>query len=203
MESNPNVIFGSIEAVTPNLGKLVKSTDGGVTWDSYDAPETNIQAVVFINENVGWMGGHTTGFYETTNGGLSWTNLNIVRNLNRIFIISPTLAYASGTSLYKFTEETLSTHQILERYRTALNINLKNNPTESFIEFDIEFDSSDNLLIELYNINAKFIRQLARDNILGKTKKEYKFSIEDLSSGTYLINFHNNTGRESLKFIKK
>lgn len=203
LESNPNVIFGSIEAVSPNLGKLVKSTDGGLTWYSYDAPETNIQAVGFIDENVGWMGGHTTGFYETTNGGQSWTNLNIGRNLNRIFFISPTLAYASGTSLYKFTEETLGNQQILERNRTTLNIKLNNNPAKSFIEFDIQFDSSDNLLIELYDLNAKYIRQLARDNIPSKTTKKYKFSIEDLPSGTYIINFHNNTGRESIKFIKK
>ncbi|MFL1011866.1 YCF48-related protein [Flavisericum labens] len=202
LESNPNVIFGSISAVNPNLGKLAKSTDGGATWNTYDAPETDIQAVGFISENKGWMGGHTTGFYETENGGQTWTNLNIGSNLNRIFIISTTLAFASGTSLYKFTEETLNTKQFLERNKTTLNIKLKNNPTESFVEFDIKFDSSDNLLIELYDLNAKFIRQLGRDIILNKTTKKYKFSIEDLSSGMYLINFHNNSGRESLKFIK-
>lgn len=203
LESNTNVIFGSISSVNPNLGKLVKSIDGGVTWMSYDAPETDIQAVGFINENQGWMGGHTTGFYETLNGGETWTNLNIGNNLNRIFIINSTLAYASGTSLYKFTEETLGTEIVVESGRTSLGITLKNNPAEFYLEFDIAFDSNDNLLIELYDLNGKFIRQLARDQIQTKTEKNYKFPVEDLPSGLYIINFHNNTGRESLKFVKK
>ncbi|MDO5971580.1 YCF48-related protein [Flavivirga aquimarina] len=203
LESNTNVLFGSIEAVSPNPGKLVKSVDGGLTWLSYDAPETEIQAVGFINENQGWMGGHYTGFYETLNGGESWTNLNIGNNLNRIFIVNSNLAYASGTSVYKFTDNSLGTKRIDESGRTPLKIKLKTNPVESILEFDIEFDSNDNLLIELYDLNAKFIRQLARDKIDNKTTKKYKFNIENLSSGTYLINLHNNTGRESIKFIKK
>src|SRR5690606_11679737 len=165
LESNTDIMFGSISSVVPTLGKLVKSMDGGATWTSYDAPETDIQAVGFINENQGWMGGHTTGFYETLNGGESWTNLNIGNNLNRIFIINETLAYASGTSLYKFTEETLGNEIILENRRTPLNITLKNNPVGSYLEFDIAFDADDNLLIELYDLNAKFIKQLSRDHI--------------------------------------
>jgi len=31
LEANNNVIFGSVESVTPNLGKLIKSTDDGQT----------------------------------------------------------------------------------------------------------------------------------------------------------------------------
>ncbi|WP_308990543.1 YCF48-related protein [Mariniflexile litorale] len=204
LESNPNVIFGSIQAaVSPNLGKLVKSIDGGATWTTHNAPETNIQAVGFVNENKGWMGGHATGFYETLDGGQSWTNLNIGSNLNRIFIINSTLAYASGTSLYKFTEEVLGIKNLEEKDRTPLKIKLNNNPVESVLEFNIEFESVDNLLIELYDLNAKFIRQLARDKVSAKATKKYAFPVEDLTSGIYLINFHNNTGRESIKFIKK
>ncbi|MGK0254344.1 MAG: photosystem II stability/assembly factor-like uncharacterized protein [Mariniflexile sp.] len=203
LESNSNVIFGSVSSVSPNLGKLVKSIDGGLTWISYDAPETDIQAVGFINENKGWMGGHTTGFYETLDGGQSWNNLNIGKNLNRIFILNSTLAYAGGTSVYKFTSESLGIKAIDEKGRTSLKIKLKNNPVKSILEFDIEFDANDNLLIELYDINAKFIKQLTRAHISAKTTKHFSFIVEDLPSGTYLINFHNNTGRESVKFIKK
>lgn len=203
LENNPDAIFGSIEAVSPNLGKLIKSLDGGITWTSYNAPETAIQAVGFINEDHGWIGGHNTGFYETLNGGQTWTNLNIGKNLNRIFIINSTLAFAGGTSVYKFSEETLGFNSFNERNRTPLKFELKNNPIESFLEFSIEFDSDDNILIELYDINAQFIKQLTRDIIPNKTLKNYSFSVENLPSGTYLINLHNNTGRESIKFLKK
>ncbi|MDO7171825.1 YCF48-related protein [Mariniflexile sp. AS56] len=204
LESNPNVIFGAVEAATSHyLGKLAKSLDGGATWITYNAPEANIQAVGFIDENKGWMGGHTTGFYETLNGGQSWTNLNVGKNLNRIFIMSSTLAYASGATIYKFTEASLGIEATNAHSRTPLKLHIKNNPVDSYLEFDIDFDSSDHILIELYEMNGKFIRQLTRDRILATSIKSYKFSVEDLASGTYLINFHNNTGRESHKFVRK
>lgn len=202
LENQPEVIFGSITSVSPNLGKLAKSINGGQSWDIYNAPETNIQAVGFINENHGWMGGNNTGFYETLDGGKTWTNLNIGSNLNRIFIIKPTLAYASGTSIYKFTEETLSSRVVEESNRTALKVTLKTNPVQSHLVFNIEFESNDNLLVELYDINGKFIQQLAQASIEGQTTEHYSFSVENLPSGLYFINLHNNTGRETFKFLK-
>ncbi|MGM5469778.1 T9SS type A sorting domain-containing protein [Flavobacteriaceae bacterium LMO-SS05] len=202
LESNPNVMFGSIESVDPNLGKLIKSIDGGLTWNSYIAPETDIQAVGFIDENHGWMGGHTTGFYETLDGGQTWANLNIGSNLNRIFIINSTLAYASGTSIYKFTTESLSTNSVEEHDRKQLAIDITKNPVSSKLEFTVQLQASDNLLIELYDVNGKFIRQLSRTTMDSGIKKAFTFNVEDLASGTYILNFHNNTGRESRKFIK-
>lgn len=204
LEANNDVIFGSIESVSPNLGKLIKSTDAGLTWNSHNAPETNIQAVGFLDENHGWMGGHTTGFYETLNGGQTWTNLNIGGNLNRIFFINNSLAYASGTSIYKFTTETLSANTDLNPKGSSLKISMKTNPVKSFLEFNILFEKADNILIELYNINGKFIKQLSRESIqTSNTEKEFSFFVGDLSSGTYFVNFHNNYMRESLKFIKE
>lgn len=203
LESNTDVIFGAVSSVHPNNGSLIKTNDAGLTWSSFDAPETDIQAVGFINENKGWMGGHTTGFYETNNGGLSWTNLNIGNNLNRIFIINSSLAFAGGTSLYKYTEETLNLEYSNEKKRTQLNLTLKHNPVKTLLEFTIEFPFNDNLLVELYDIDGKFIKQLTRDRLSSKTTKQYSFSVEDLSSGTYLLNLHNNTGRQFIKFIKE
>jgi photosystem II stability/assembly factor-like uncharacterized protein len=204
LEANNDVIFGSIESVSPNLGKLIKSIDGGMTWNSFNAPETDIQAVGFLDENHGWMGGHNTGFYETLNGGQIWTNLNIGGNLNRIFIINSSLAYASGTSVYKFTTETLSTNTITNPKGSSLKISMKNNPIKSYLEFNIHFEKADNILIELYNINGQFIKQLSRESVLTpNTEKEYSFFVGNLASGTYFVNFHNNYMRESLKFIKE
>jgi photosystem II stability/assembly factor-like uncharacterized protein len=204
LEANNNVIFGSVESVTPNLGKLIKSTDAGITWNSFNAPETDIQAVGFLDENHGWMGGHTTGFYETLNGGQTWTNLNIGGNLNRIFLINNTLAYASGTSIYKFTTETLSSNTANNQKGASLKISMKNNTVKSYLEFNINFEKADNILIELYNMNGQFIKQLSRESILtSNTEKEYSFYVGNLASGTYFVNFHNNFMRESLKFIKE
>lgn len=204
LPGNTNIMFGSVSSVTPNLGQLIKSTDGGQTWTSYDAPETDIQAVGFISESQGWMGGHTTGFYETLDGGQTWTNLNIGNNLNRIVILSPSLAYASGTTIYKFTEDTLSNQNVeIDDSEDKLDIKLSRNPINDILEFTINFPSDDNIVIELYDVNGKYIKQLLRDIILHQTLKSYSFDISEQESGVYFVNFHNNSGRSSIKIVKQ
>ena len=203
LAGNNTIMFGSVSSVSPNLGKLIKSIDGGVNWTSNDAPETDIQSVGFISENHGWMGGHNTGFYETLDAGQNWTNLNIGNNLNRIFIIDASTAYASGTTVYKYTEDTLSIEDFEQEEHQHLDINILENPVETNLEFSINFTSDDNILIELYDINGKFIKQLSRDIINHSAVKVYNFNVSNLNSGAYFINFHNNSGRSSLKFIKK
>jgi photosystem II stability/assembly factor-like uncharacterized protein len=202
LESNTDAIFGSLYASTPNPGKLIKSLDGGVTWTVYNAPETDIEAVGFISETKGWMGGHNTGFFETLDGGATWTDLTIGGNLNRIFIMSNSLAYASGSSIYKYTSETLSTNTSETITKKDLDIKLTENPVGKVLELTINFNAHDNLLIDLYDSSGKFIQQLTRDIIRDTTIKTYSFPVEVLTPGTYILNFHNNSGRTSKKFVK-
>ncbi|WP_406682781.1 YCF48-related protein [Seonamhaeicola sp. MEBiC1930] len=203
LDSDNDVLFGAVYTSAPNPGKLISSSNAGLNWNSYDAPESGVQAVGFINENTGWMGGHDTGFYETTNGGQSWTNLNIGSNLNRIFILSSGTAFGSGTTIYKFTSESLSTQNFEDNYQgNPLAINLANNPIRNTLRFTIDFNGADNILINLYDIQGKLLRRLTREIIMDSTKKEYAFDVKELSEGTYIIDFHNNLGRISKKFIK-
>ncbi|NRD21097.1 T9SS type A sorting domain-containing protein [Winogradskyella eckloniae] len=203
LEQNPDFIVGALQSVAPYNGKLIKSTDGGTNWLEFEATETDIQAVGFLSETHGWLGGHTTGFYETQDGGETWTNLNVGNNLNRIYIIDESTAFAAGTTIYKYTSESLTTSD-LELDTTSQHIQIKNlkNPVEDHIEITIDFKSDDNILIELYDINGKFISQLARDVIDHATEKNYSFNISELAVGAYFINFHNNSGRSAVKIIK-
>ena len=203
LDGNDNIMFGAVSSTGGNNGSLIKSIDGGVNWLSFESVETEIQAVGFITENHGWMGGHTTGFQETLDGGMTWTDLNIGNNLNRIFIIDATTAYAAGTTVYKFTEDTLGFEDFVHVNNQHLDISILKNPVESNLEFSINFENDDNILIELYDAQGKFIKQLSRDIIHYGQLKTYNFEVSNLSSGIYIIDFHNNSGRSALKFIKK
>jgi photosystem II stability/assembly factor-like uncharacterized protein len=198
-----NVVFGAVSSVAPFLGKLIKSFDAGNNWESFDAPETNIQALGFVSETKGWMGGHTTGFYETNDGGQTWTDTGVGNNLNRIFVLNSGLAYGCGTSVYKYTDTSLSIIEDEMKGKNALYVTLKDNPVKSSLEFSITFESTDNLLIELYDLSGKFIQQLSRDIVNSKQIKSYYFNVDHLASGSYFLNFHCNTGRQSFKFIKQ
>ena len=203
LDANPNVIFGALYSFAPNEGKLIKSTDGGLNWTEFTAPESGIEAVGFVSETKGWMGGHTTGFYETNNGGQTWTNLNVGGNLNRIFILNNTLAYAAGTTGYKYTSQTLGTEGFDLTRKSDLGITVIENPVKNELRIEVDFLAADNLLIELYDSNGKHIKQLERDQINTSSKKVYRFSVKDLAKGVYILDFHNNLGRTTRKFIKE
>jgi hypothetical protein len=47
---------------------MIKSVDGGNNWISKNVPDVDVQAIGFVTENHGWIGGHLL-FYETLDGG--------------------------------------------------------------------------------------------------------------------------------------
>ena len=199
--SNPNAIFGSVEGVADQPGKLIRSLDNGVDWETHDAPETIIQAVGFISETHGWMGGHTTGFYETTDGGATWNNTDVGNNLNRIFIINDHLAYCGGASLYKFTDVQLGTASNPDRARTPLKVSVEPNPVKDKLNVKIEFVESDHLLLELYDATGKLVKELKKADIKAASTQYYSFDFP-FAKGIYFLSIHTNTGKQALKFVK-
>ncbi len=159
-----------------------------------------MQAVGFLDENHGWMGGHTTGFYETLDGGVTWTNTGVGSNLNRIFFVGNT-AYASGTTVYKMSS-ILSNSDFEEQDRINLNVRVAPNPISDKLNIQIDFLAEDHLLIDLYDSNGKLVKRLMKDDINLVGTKNYAFDFP-YPVGTYFIDFHTNTGRQSSKIIKK
>lgn len=105
------VAFVSLENFT--AGAILKSTDGGATWRRMKINDqqqnTNLEGVGFISEQVGWVGGWGNTS-STVNGGENWANANEVgRVLNRFrFFGQPvTVGYASGDTVYKYSDEAL------------------------------------------------------------------------------------------------
>jgi photosystem II stability/assembly factor-like uncharacterized protein len=207
LASNSNVIFGSVEANAPNNGKMIRSLDSGVNWISKEVPFTSVQAVGFLTETHGWMGGYTSTigtnfpFMETNDAGETWTDAGVGGNLNRIFFLSNTLAYASGATIYKFSENNLSNPNFIETNRIPLKASILPNPVKDKLNISIEFTQSDHVVIEIYDVTGKFIKSLKIDTIEKASTKNYSFDFP-YPSGTYLLNLHNDTGRQSLKFIK-
>jgi photosystem II stability/assembly factor-like uncharacterized protein len=200
LHNNTNVIFGAVSSVAPNNGKLIKSIDNGATWTTKVAPEVDVQAVGFVDENHGWMGGHATGFYETTNGGDTWTNTTVGSNLNRIFILNNDLAYACGTTIYKMTNN-LAVNQFQEQARIPLVVRVAPNPIKDKLNLEIDFKGVDHLMLGLYSSTGQLIKQLKLDEIEGAITKKYTFDFP-YPAGIYFINLHTNTGRQLVKVVK-
>lgn len=198
LENNTH-IYGSIQSNVQ--GKLVKSTDSGQTWEMKPFVDNWVQAVGFISPLHGWMGGHSTGFYETTDGGDTWNFLGIGSNLNRIVVLSPDLAYAAGGNLYWFGKG-LSVNTITESDKKALSVVLAPNPVKDELKISIDFQHSDNLVAELYDESGRFVKELTTDKIEQEGSREYVIEFP-YPPGVYSINIHTNNGRRSLGVIKQ
>jgi flagellar hook capping protein FlgD len=85
---------------------VLKSMDGGMTWaeerfvDGYDE-----QGIGFASVNLGWVGGWGGNTYETVDGGASWHPAGFGFVMNRFRFLSPTLGYAVGQTVYKYTAD--------------------------------------------------------------------------------------------------
>jgi len=199
--SNPDAIFGSVEGVAENPGKFIRSLDNGVTWITRNAPESIIQAVGFVSETHGWMGGQTTGFYETTDGGNTWTDTGVGNNLNRIFIVNDHLAYAAGSRIYKFSEDNLTTSGFQDPARQPLKASIEPNPVKDKLHIKIEFAESDHLRMELYDTAGRLVKELQTSDISIGSTQYYSYDFP-YAPGVYFVSIHTNTGRQTIKFVK-
>lgn len=201
--SNPNVMFGSVESIEPFDGKLIKSADGGATWVSKNVPDRDIQAVGFVTENHGWMGGHHTGFLETFDAGNTWTNTGFGANLNRIQFFNQNLAYCAGEGVYKFSDENLGTETFRSpTEREKLEVKIAPNPVKNQLDFSVAFKRADHIILRIFDANGKLLKELANETIGVAGKKNYSFPFP-YQAGTYYLNLHNDTGAQSEKIIKK
>jgi len=193
-------IFGSIESETQ--GKLLKTFDGGLTWQTKNFPDPYVQAVGFVSETHGWMGGHNSGFMETFDGGNTWINKNLGGSLNRIFFVNGTTAFASGNQIYKMATTGLSTNESGNEKVENLKIEVVPNPVKDKLNLNINYIHSDHIIIGLYDLTGKFLGNILKDNISQKGLKKYSLDFK-YPVGEYLLAVQSNLGRQSVKIIKK
>jgi len=103
--------------LTPK-GIVLKTTNGGLNWDSVKTDNSHFNSVLFLDQFNGWVVGSSRTFH-TTNGGNSWITPDIgggndiffSNNLNGIKIES--LGYKSNIRITKDGGETWSLPQIV------------------------------------------------------------------------------------------
>lgn len=83
---------------------VLKTTDGGLTWHEklWSVPDWFAQGIGFINDSTGWCGSRANQVKQTTDGGATWQVVPFVPNFNRFRRLNDTLAYASGTRIWKY-----------------------------------------------------------------------------------------------------
>ena len=205
-ELNENVMYGSVEAFT-DTPEYYKSTDGGQTWQLYSVTSSGvsgtIQGIGFLNEDIGWLGGYDTFFYETTNQGGNWElKPSIGTSFNRFQRINDTLMYTSGTNVYKYVDPSLLSIEEFEL----------NTPKGHSISIKDSNIIRDNAVIKLNLINNTYcelsiyntVGQRVNTITQGKRKAgeyEIPFSVNSLAKGQYFVVLYTYHGYESIKVV--
>jgi photosystem II stability/assembly factor-like uncharacterized protein len=87
---------------------FLKTTDGGTTWVEYPFPDYNEQGIGFVTPDVGWVGGADNPTFGTTDGGATWSETPWGHYINRLQFLNPSLGYATGVTVYKYSETTVA-----------------------------------------------------------------------------------------------
>lgn len=88
-------------------GYVVKTEDGGEHWQRQTVtrdPQWIPYGINFLDERRGWVGG-STGGYETTDGGITWTRSEMGSSVNKIRFVKhadgSTTGFAIGKDLHR------------------------------------------------------------------------------------------------------
>lgn len=74
--------YDTVIAVGYN-GYIIRTTDGGDTWNSIPSNTTNtLLKIIFVNDSIGYAVGENGTILKTNDIGQNWTNIGITTNLN-------------------------------------------------------------------------------------------------------------------------
>ena len=102
-------------------GKVLKTTDGGLTWTELVVPGgRSMQGVGFISETEGWTSGRGTAM-ATTDGGATWAPaVGLDGSVNRFEFFGDSLGYAMGQYIYELVRPTAAQGSASETTSLAL-----------------------------------------------------------------------------------
>lgn len=86
-------------------GEISKTTDGGITWNTYKVTNVDLNSIKFTNENTGYVCGNSGRLMKSTNGGLnwSWQNPNSNDTLVTIDFVNENTGWCAGRDFIIFT----------------------------------------------------------------------------------------------------
>lgn len=90
--------------------KWIQTYDGGQSWTSRQfAGLYEANGIGFLDEQVGWIGGHEVNTYETLDGGDTWDLFQIDTvygdYINTFLRVSDDVIYAVGNRIYKYSTD--------------------------------------------------------------------------------------------------
>jgi len=183
--------FVSVAGVNLEGGaKILVSNDAGVSWEAKQVPidGTQLQGVGFLTPDHGFAGGFFTGLYETLDGGNNWDLVDVGANYNRFQKFNDSLMYASGHTIYKYSDDLMTSAQIEVVKEPDYNLEIFPNPVDDKLELSYTLGNNTYLSLSVVNSRGQLIHTFYDG---WHPKGEFTAELETLSfsPGLYLVVF--------------
>ena len=185
-------LFVSLENVLD--GAILRSDDGGITWQRIRINDrqrnSNLEGIGFVDRELGWVGGwgdigFTGGFTSVSkDGGANWDNANEVGfRLNRFrFIGNPvTVGYASGDTVYKFTDKPAPVGAVVAMLGAAAEKVLQ---SDGSVSIDVDVPSgARRLKINIWDRFGNHVHVLAEEVMPAAGARRFTWDFGNLEGG--------------------
>lgn len=187
---------GSVEPIYRDTVAMIKTTDGGDTWQLITIGSVNAwtygwgtQGIGFLNRQKGWVGGYYDGMFETTDGGATWDTIEVGKECNRYFLIDSTL-YVSGHTVYKNMDTTTyPSDKVIAQSSAFLHklYPLAPNPAKGKVcmEFDINKHQT-NVVLQVVNTDGRRVYKVA-DGYMKPGHYSYTWDGTNAPDGNYIV----------------
>lgn len=193
--------YGAVESFEGET-RMIRSKDSGQTWEmiTVDPDYYYCQAVGFIDSLRGWTGGKST-LFETVDGGDTWEKVTVGSTYNRFVKVSGEVAYMTGSKVYKFTRDQVTSTPDLDPYDPVHYITLSPNPTSGEVKAVVSFGNPTMAHIYLYSSAGQNLKKLFDGRVEGG-EKTFLFNVSDLPDQTFIFIVKTNEGMENAKLVK-
>jgi len=196
------VLVGSVESYTVDSVCMVKSTDGGNTWQFINTGirAYGTQGIGFRTVNEGWVDRGQLGMARTLDGGQTWDTLAIGSGINRFFVLDSNHVFASGRSVYRYGDSANFT-PVNEVAKVPHKLYpISPNPASGRVKIEFELDRSGFVVLDVVNLDMRKGVTLKK-GILPAGKHIFYWDSSTASPGVYIVVLDNDELPLTQKFL--
>lgn len=187
---------------------VVKTVDGGVTWTNLllnIRDMADLEGIGFVNGTTGWACARENERI-TTNGGQTWSPVDIGKQINRFQFFGDTLGYASGNTIYKYIKQSPSeVKQKIEFPKTFFLSQNYPNPFNPSTTIEYTLPQAGRVMVRIYDgLGQEFRTILDTEQSSGKHSVVWDGKDADehtVSSGPYIYRIDSGDNAESKMMI--
>jgi photosystem II stability/assembly factor-like uncharacterized protein len=158
---SPDVGYISVEKVDGPTSKILKTTDGGQTWQPRTIAGTSpFQGVGFITPDLGWLSGHGLSL-ATDDGGATWAPIALDTRINRFRVLDENLAFAAGQRVYRYRTGAVGGPPAAARPDPIRLLPAYPNPVRDAATISFELEEGGEVQLAVYDMLGRRVALLA------------------------------------------